>query len=494
MSVTPNNLTFIGSASMPDGDGTTTGGAPNFAAIVNFSDISPSGTLTYYTSSASDTAATIQVYGRDGTGVIQNETKTAAQAGTAGSQAFERLLKGLAGGTTAVGDLAALSTTAVVTGTAPGAANTSGNVPPYLQLQAGQGASVALGQIIRITNNTPAGAQYHMRRIVQINPANLGGDFVAVNRDWTTVPTSATTYTVSEGMLFDILPNQVTQNRRPFYNAAADIAGGTNRTYFEKLFAVNNNTATAATVASILKQADLNTGSASIVVGAAGATSGATVIPTASTTGVAVGQQAVGTNIAPGSTVLSFVANTSVTLSIPTTGAIAAAATISLYAASSVAIVVGAAGVGSGGTSVPTASTSGVANGMLVTGPGIAAGTTVASFVANTSITLSAATTGAISAAATLNLYGAWVDFALTAALDDSGTVAARQTAPASGIGSWSAGPAPASIAVPSPQNLPNGAAPNTAGTQGLWLRLSLIAGQAPFKGSFVVRSVGQTT
>jgi hypothetical protein len=96
---------------------------------------------------------------------------------------------------------------------------------------------------------------FMLRRIVAI-----ATDVISVNRDWGTVPTSATTYTVNHGMLFDILPNQVTQNRRPFYNVASDVTGGSNRTYYEKIFAVNTNTTTALTVASILKQADPSSG------------------------------------------------------------------------------------------------------------------------------------------------------------------------------------------------------------------------------------------
>ncbi len=148
-------------------------------------------------------------------------------------------------------------------------------------------------------------------------------------------------------MLFDISPNQVTQNRRPFYNAASDVTGGSNRTYYEKLFTVNNNTTTALTVASILKQADPSSGT---------------------------------------------------------------------------------------------------------------------------------------------------LQFALTNALNDTGTVANRQTAPVTAITSFSSGSAPQTINVPSPQNLPSGAAPNAAGAQGVWLSLLLVAGLAAAKTSFTLRATGTTT
>lgn len=343
MSVLPSDLVFYGSASMPDVDGSTTGGALNTAILINFNDISPNGTMDYVSSSASDTAAVLTISGRDATGVIQAEAKTlTGQTAVAGSQTFERLMKGVASGTTAVGDIAAISHTAVATGTAQAGAAATSTASATITLQSGQGASAAVGMLVRITNNLPSGVTSQLRRITSIS-----SDVVSVNRDWGTVPTSATTYTLNHGMLFDILPNQVTQNRRPFYNVASDVTGGSNRTYYEKIFAVNTNTTTALTVASILKQADPSSGT---------------------------------------------------------------------------------------------------------------------------------------------------LQFALTNTLNDTGTIANRQTAPATGITAFSSGSAPQTIAVPSPQNLPSGAAPNAAGAQGVWISLLLTAGLAAAKTSFTMRATGTTT
>lgn len=342
MSVLPSDLVFVGSANMPDVDGATTGGAVSFATIINFNDITPTGTMNYVSSSASDTAATIALTGRDATGVLQTETKTlTGTTAVSGTQSFERLMKGVAGGTTAVGDIASISNTAVVTGTAQAGAAATGAASATITLASGQGASCTIGMIIRITNNTPAGVNFMLRRIVAI-----ATDVVSVNRDWGTVPSSATTYGVYHGMLFDLSPTQVTQNRRPFYNAAADVTGGASRTYYEKIFAANTNTTTALTVASILKQVDPSSGT---------------------------------------------------------------------------------------------------------------------------------------------------LQFALTTALNDTATAANRQTTP-TGIGSFSSGSAPQTITVPSPQNLPSGAAPNAAGAQGIWLSLLLTAGLAAAKTSFTIRATGTTT
>jgi hypothetical protein len=87
---------------------------------------------------------------------------------------------------------------------------------------------------------------------------------------------------------------------------------------------------------------------------------------------------------------------------------------------------------------------------------------------------------------------GALLDLALTTALNDTGTVANRQTAPSSGAGAFIS--QPAFVAVPGPGHLPSGASPNVAGAQSLWLRLTLPAGTAAYKGAVDIRTQGTTT
>lgn len=345
MSVKPGDIKFYGSADMSTADGTTQGGAVTFSNKIDFTDLASTQALNYVSSSTSDTAATIEVWGRDATGVIQTETKTlTGQTPVAGSQSFQRLLRAQAGGTTAVGDIAAISSTAVVSAHTcqAGSANSTGTTPTLMKLQSGDGAARVLGEIIRTTGGT--GPQ-QLREIIGL-PAVYGTDIVAVNRDWATVPDNTTTYNIHDGFLFDLAPNQITNIQRPFYNASADVAGGATRTYYEKVFAVNTNTSTALTGAAILKEVDI-----------------------------------------------------------------------------------------AGGT----------------------------------------------------------LDFALCTSLNDTATVANRQTAPSTGIGSFSSGAAPQSANVPSPQNLPSGANPNAAGAQGIWWRLTLTAGQAPQNTSFTERASGST-
>lgn len=351
MSVKPTDIRFYGSANMPDADSLTTGGAVDFTKKILFTDISPSGLMDYVSSNASDTATTITVTGRDATGSAKVEVKTLnGTTLVAGTQTYERLLKALQGGTAPLGNIAALSHTPVISGHTmqAGSANGDAGINPALcKLQAGDGALVAIGNIIRVKNNTPSGVQFQLKEIMATT--GYGTDVVAVDSDWSIVPDATTTYDLHEGMLFNKGPGiiRIAEIRRPFYNASSDVAGGVSKSYYEKIFAVNNNTVTTHSGAQISKQADPSIG--------------------------------------------------------------------------------------------------------------------------------------------TLN-------FALTNVLNDTGTVANRQTLPVSGITAFSSGTFPQTINVSSPQELPPGAVPNAVGAQGIWLQFVVAAGTAPVKTSFTIREFGLTT
>jgi hypothetical protein len=368
MSVLPSDIVAYGSANMPEADGVTIGGAPDLTRRIAFYDITPAGTVDIISSSASDTATKITIYGRDSTGAIQNYTATFnGQTWVTGSQSFERLLYAAAsgatsngpvanpGGTTAVGDLAvgahscvipsgSVTTDATLHTCQTGSANASGVTPALLKLQAGDGASVSVGQLVWTKGGT---GPNQLRQIIAVS--GYGTDVVAVNRNWGTVPDNTTTYKILQGMLFEVSPNQVTAVIRCFSTAAADVPSGATRTFYEKVFIVNNNTATALTGAQIE--------------------------------------------------------------------------------------------VASETPSLPT---------------------------------------------------GAALDLALTTALDDTNTTTNRQTAPSAGAGSVVT--QPALVSVPGAGNLPPGSAPNTAGAQGVWLRLTLQPGTAAYKGSADLRAQGTTT
>ena len=368
MSVLPSDIVVYGSANVPEADGAINGGPVDFSRRVAFYDIAPAGNLDVISSSASDTATRIIFYGRDATGVIQNQTLSLnGQSWVTGSQSLERLLYAALseatangpvanpGGTAAVDDvvlaahscvlpIGSVTTDATVRTAQSGSANHTGTTPALFKLQAGDGASVSSGQVIWIRSGTGAN---QLRQIIATS--GYGTDVVAVSRDWATVPDNTTTYKILQGMLFEISPNPVTAVIRMFSSTAADGPTGTQRIYYEKVFVVNNNTGTALSGAQIE--------------------------------------------------------------------------------------------VASETPSVPS---------------------------------------------------GALLDLALTTALNDTGTIANRQTVPSSGIGSFS--PQPVFVAVSGAGNLPSGAVPNAAGAQGIWLRLTLPPGAASYKGSADIRVQGTTT
>lgn len=261
MSVLPSDIELYGSASMPEADALTTGGAVDFTKKITFADLTANGSVNVVSSSVSDTATKCAYYGRDATGVIVNETLNLnGTTPVVGTKTLERLLYAATsgasaggpvsnpGGTTAVGDVSLYSNTAIISAhtAQTGSANATGTTPALFKLQAGDGATVALGQIIRIKSGTGVN---QLRRIIAT--AGYGTDIVAVNRNWTAVPDNTSTYDVNTGMLFEILPNPVTAVIRAFSTSAADIPGGSTKVYYEKGFAVNNNTATSLTGATI---------------------------------------------------------------------------------------------------------------------------------------------------------------------------------------------------------------------------------------------------
>lgn len=366
MSVLPSDIVVYGSVNMPEADSATIGGAVDFTKRVAWYDLSANDTINAVSSSASDTATNIRVMGRDATGVAVTSSvatltgqTVVTNVGSLGT--VERLLAGVTtggaiagianpGGTTAVGDVAIYRATAVLSARTAqtGAANATGVTPALFKLQSGDGASVSAGMIIRIKTNTGAN---QLRQIIAT--AGYGTDFVAINRDWGTIPDNTSTYDVYQGMLFELSPNLVKAVTRVFATAAADTPTGSQRIFYEKIFVVNNNTAAALTTAQIEIASD--------------------------------------TPSLPGSAVL---------------------------------------------------------------------------------------------------------DIALCKALNDTQTDANRQTLPTNGDASalsFVTQPSFVSVIAGSGQ-LPSGSAPNAAGAQGVWLRLTLPAGTAPYKGSADLRTQGTTT
>lgn len=248
MSILIEELKVYGSASMPDDDTPTgIGGAISTSKKVEFQDIGATGNIQVVSSAAGDTTQTITVTGRNASGVLISEGKqlngTTPVAMTANTS-WERLLKAIKGATTA-GDVAAEAVTATRTGTcqAGSAANT-------IVLDSGaSGADDAyLGQLVRTTGGT---GPNQIRQIVKYVGATKTA---TVNGNWSVTPDNTTTFRVCTGFYFDKAPVEITEVRRPFYNAAAPPSG--TRDYYEKIFIKNTNASLSLTSAVVIEQAD----------------------------------------------------------------------------------------------------------------------------------------------------------------------------------------------------------------------------------------------
>lgn len=277
MSVTPNQITLYGSLKMPEADGVMVGGVPDITKRVAFYDLSTNGTVDVVSSSGSDTATKIQISGRDSTGVIQTPASVTVTGTTlianAFGQSFSRLLYGIIsggntvsgstfplanpGGTAAVGDVAAIATTRTISNhiAQAGSANTTGTTPPLLNLASGDGATIGaltnsgLGLVVYIKSGTGSGQLRYIT--VPYSSGAYGADFVAVNRDWGTIPDNTSHYDIAPGFLFEISPNPVTAITRIFATSQADVPGGSQRFFYEKVFVLNTNTTFALTSAQL---------------------------------------------------------------------------------------------------------------------------------------------------------------------------------------------------------------------------------------------------
>ena len=255
MSILKNQIRVYGSASMPDDDTPTgIGGAISTSKRVVFDDISPSGNIQVVSSAAGDTTQTVTVSGRNAGGVLISEGKTlngVTPVAMTTNTTWERLLKAVKSATT-TGDVAVEAVTADRDNVAQGGAAETATVMAYIQLDTGASASddAYNGKVIRLDGGTGAN---QIRRIIDYDGTTKNA---YVDDDWGTVPDATTNFVISDGMVFEKAPNEVTEVRRPFYNAAAEAAGGSNRKYYEKVFFENLHATLALTGATIAEQAD----------------------------------------------------------------------------------------------------------------------------------------------------------------------------------------------------------------------------------------------
>lgn len=155
-----------------------------------------------------------------------------------------------------LGDVAVVDHTKIITNHTlqTGSAQATGTTPALAKLQSGDGASVSIGQIIRTQGGT---GPNQIKTIIAVT--GYGTDIVAVDSNWGTLPDNTTTYDIWNGVKLDLSPNQITECRRFLYNAAADVPAGSQRIFYQKVFAVNNNTGTALTAAQVQNAANTGT-------------------------------------------------------------------------------------------------------------------------------------------------------------------------------------------------------------------------------------------
>lgn len=248
MPVTAADIVFYGSANMQDTDAGSQGGAIDTAKRVVFNDISPNGNVQVVSSNAGDTTQTVTATGRDAGGALISEGKQLngqTPVAMTVNTVWERLLKAIKAATCA-GDVAVESVTAVRSGTAQAGAATA------VTLDAGASAvdDFYKDMVLRTTGGT---GPNQIRRIIAYNGTTK---VATVERAWAVNPDATTTFRIGNGFYFEKAPVEVMQLRRPFYNAAADVGGGAQRKYYEKIFAKNIHGTLTLSSAQVLEQAD----------------------------------------------------------------------------------------------------------------------------------------------------------------------------------------------------------------------------------------------
>lgn len=244
MSVLLGDLKIYGSATMPDDDtALDIGGAIALSKTVEWVDVN--GTLQGVSSSSGDTTQSVTVHYRDAAGAIQTLViNLNGQTVVTNATSVERLLKGIKSATTA-GDVAIERQTAEFTGS-------SASATPYtitLDPAASAVDDAYRGMILRTTGGAGQG---QIRQGVSYNGTSkvltLDSYFDAG------IPNSTTTLRISKGFFFAKRPAEVSEVRRPFYNASADSA--VQKDYYEKMFLKNTSTGSALSSAIVKEFAD----------------------------------------------------------------------------------------------------------------------------------------------------------------------------------------------------------------------------------------------
>ncbi len=240
MSIVASDLKWYGSATMPDDDTVTNiGGAIDTSKKVEF-NFDAQG-LMQILSTAADTTQTVTIFYKDPSGTILSEVHTLNGVTPVLFTANMLLILKAVKSATTTGDIAVEQQTATRTGTAQaGFTNT-------ITLDAGASAVDGFynGFVIRLTGGTGSG---QIRQIIAYDGTTK---IATVSYNWGTQPDNTSVFRVSKGCVFEKSPFEILQCRRPFYASFADVPGGSTRTYYDKVFFINENVPLALTNAQI---------------------------------------------------------------------------------------------------------------------------------------------------------------------------------------------------------------------------------------------------
>ena len=253
MSVNPWDIWFLGSAAMLEDDTTATGngGAIDKGTKMTFAplDLSSAVTIKAVSEDVGDTVPVIKVWGRDTAGIKQDtgvELDLNGQTAVTSTQTLERIMKVTLESGTPTGAVAIYPTGAAVqSGTAQGGAANE------LTLAAGASASNQAYQF-HVLITTGGTGPNQIREILDYN----GTSKKVKVRDWAVTPDATTTYEIYNGVVLEPADQgpgatKIDKVARAHYDASADAAGGSAKTYYEKMFVYNDHATLALTNAKI---------------------------------------------------------------------------------------------------------------------------------------------------------------------------------------------------------------------------------------------------
>ena len=226
--ILPGQLRAYASLGMPEGNTTIAGGPIDITTAIDFYDVSSVDGLQVVSSDLD--AVNVQIFGRLASGLISSETVTlAGKTPVPTTQlAWERIMKVLKSGPS-LGDVAVEQVTPTFTGAAAGGTGD--------QVVLGTVASATdwmyTGLVCRVTGGLGAGSLAKVLDYV--------GATKTLTLDQVMVVDTTSQIRLSPGVLLAKLPHEILEVRRPFYNVAASLPNGVDRTFYEKFFWQNTS-------------------------------------------------------------------------------------------------------------------------------------------------------------------------------------------------------------------------------------------------------------